>query len=92
MLTVVFGLFHGLLLLPVILSMVGPAGQEKSDSDTDIDSMDSRDTDDSDNNNDTSFGDDDRGLDNRSFQSEVSKGKSNFHKILTFSCTGCGKA
>ena len=60
MLTVVFGLFHGLLLLPVILSCVGPAGQEKSDND--IDSMDSRDTDDSDYNNDTSVGEDDRGL------------------------------
>jgi hypothetical protein len=69
-LTVVFGLFHGLLLLPVILSMVGPAGQENTD--TNIDSMDSRDTDDSDYNNDTSVGGDDRGLDNRAFQPEVS--------------------
>jgi hypothetical protein len=68
-LTVVFGLFHGLLLLPVILSCVGPAGQEKGD--TDNDSMDSRDTDNSDYNNDTSVGDDARGLDNRAFQPEV---------------------
>ena len=66
-LTVVFGLFHGLLLLPVILSMVGPAGKEN----TDTDSMDSRDTDNSDYNNDTSVGDDARGLDNRAFQPEV---------------------
>ena len=69
MLTVVFGLFHGLLLLPVILSCIGPAGQENTDTDTD--SMDSRDTDNSDNNNVTSVGDDDRVLDNRAFQPEV---------------------
>jgi hypothetical protein len=78
-LTVVFGLFHGLLLLPVILSMVGPAGQEKSD--TDIDSIGSRDTDNSDYNNDTSDGDDDRGLDNRAFQPEVSLENQNFYEI-----------
>jgi hypothetical protein len=49
--------------------LVGPAGQEN----TDTDSMDSRDTDNSDNNNLTSVCDDERGLDNRSFQPEVSR-------------------
>ena len=65
MLTVVFGLFHGLLLLPVILSCIGPVGQEN----TGIISMDTSDTD---NNNVTSVGDDDRVLDKRAFQPEVS--------------------
>ena len=77
MLTVVFGLFHGLLLLPVILSCIGPVGQEN----TGIISMDTSDTD---NNNVTSVGDDDRGLDNSAFQPEVNLENQNFHQNIFF--------
>merc|ERR1712128_36419 len=54
-LTVFFGLFHGLLLLPVLLSLAGPAGEENDDADAAS----------SDNNDVTAAGDD-----NRAFQSE----------------------
>ena len=43
-LTVVFGIFHGLLLLPVILSVAGPVhhdDHQESDSDTDSTNSDS---------------------------------------------------
>ena len=43
-LTVVFGIFHGLLLLPVILSVAGPVhhdNHQESDSDTDSTNSDS---------------------------------------------------
>ena len=36
-LTVVFGLFHGVVLLPVILSLLGPSGDDDDDYDDDDD-------------------------------------------------------
>ena len=36
-LTVVFGLFHGVVLLPVILSLLGPSGDDDDDDDYDDD-------------------------------------------------------
>jgi len=70
-LTVVFGLFHGLFLFPVILSVIGPV--EQQDRDLDCESVASRGTNISDDTEGTSSGDDNRGLDNRSFQAEVLK-------------------
>ena len=86
-LTVVFGLFHGLLLLPVILSWVGPVGQQ--DGDHDSDSENSENTINSDDTNVTIDGDDNTGLDNRAFQT-VTKHSSMDHS-WTVTVTGLGR-
>ena len=78
MLTVVFGLFHGLLLLPVLLSLAGPAGEENDDADAAS----------SDNNDVTTAGDD-----NRAFQSEVRTGQDRTGIVkLNISPTGSHQA
>jgi len=61
-LTVIFGLFHGLLLLPVILSVAGPVHHDNDqESDSDRDSTNSDNVSES------------PGIDNKAFQPEVRK-------------------